>query len=62
MHCGIETLGNTVYISPMGFEERLIAELAAEGLAIDCLLADVAGAPFDPEGDQFAVVIRPKGK
>lgn len=34
MHCGIETLGNTVYISPMGFEERLIAELAARDISV----------------------------
>ena len=34
MHCGIETLDNTVYISPAGFEEKLIAELAARDISV----------------------------
>jgi SAM-dependent methyltransferase len=41
--------------------ERLEAELAEAGFAIDRLLADVAGAAYDPAGHEFAVVARPIG-
>ena len=34
MRCGIETLDNTVYISPKGFEEKLVGELAEWGIPI----------------------------
>ncbi len=38
--------------------ESLATELAAAGLAIDAVLADVTGRPFDPESSIFAVVAR----
>ena len=42
------------YFDPEGVEQ----ELSACGLAVDALYADVAGAPYQPEGDEFAVVAR----
>lgn len=39
--------------------ERLGVELADAGFAVDRLLGDVAGAPYDPAADEFAVVARP---
>jgi len=42
------------YFSP----ETLRGELAAGGFEVVTLLADVAGAPFDAAGDEFAVVAR----
>jgi len=42
------------YFSPEGIER----EFAEGGLAVENLYADVAGAPFDPEGGVFAVVAR----
>lgn len=44
----------TQFFSP----ETLADELARAGLAVDELLGDVAGRPFDPESTQFAVVAR----
>jgi hypothetical protein len=38
--------------------EALEAEFEAAGFTVASRLADVAGAPFDPEGDEFAVVAR----
>jgi SAM-dependent methyltransferase len=38
--------------------ESLASELARAGLAIETLLGDVAGRPFDPQSTQFAVVAR----
>lgn len=42
------------YFSP----EELERELAAAGFGVDGLFADVAGSPFDPAADEFAVVAR----
>ena len=42
------------YFSP----EALKRELGECGLAVDQLYLDVAGSPFNPEGDEFAVVAR----
>ncbi|HEX2883534.1 MAG TPA: methyltransferase domain-containing protein [Candidatus Limnocylindria bacterium] len=41
--------------------EPLETELGAAGFRIDRLLADVAGAPYDPAAHEFAVVARPTG-
>ena len=38
--------------------EALADELEACGLEVEELLGDVAGAPYDPQADQFAVVVR----
>jgi SAM-dependent methyltransferase len=38
--------------------EDLEAEFGAAGLPVESRLADVAGSPFDAEGDEFAVVGR----
>jgi len=40
------------YFSP----ESLEAEFASSGFKVDRLFSDVAGTPFDPESDEFAVV------
>ena len=45
----------TQYFDP----EALTSELAAGGLEVTQLLGDVAGAPYDPAGPEFAVVARP---
>jgi len=37
------------------------AELATGGLVIDERLGDVAGATYDPDGDEFAVIARREG-
>lgn len=42
------------YFSP----ETLTGEFAASGFEVVTLLGDVAGAPFDPAGDEFAIVAR----
>ncbi len=42
------------YFSP----ESLENEFTESGFVIDKLFADVAGSPFDPESDEFAVVAR----
>jgi len=42
------------YFSP----EALQSELAASGFAVEAFYADVAGAPFEPGCDEFAVVAR----
>ncbi|MCB2185146.1 MAG: methyltransferase domain-containing protein [Deltaproteobacteria bacterium] len=39
--------------------ENLQAEFAAAGLAVEEILADVAGTPYDPQGSEFAVIARP---
>ena len=39
----------------------LAAELAAGGLVVDALLADVAGAPYEPDAAEFAVIARRSG-
>jgi len=36
----------------------LVAELEGQGLVVEEVLGDVAGAPFDPAGPEFAVVAR----
>ncbi len=41
--------------------ESLAAELAGFGLCIDGLFGDVAGRTYDPEGHEFAVVVRRAG-
>ena len=38
--------------------DDLRAEFAASGFAVEDVYADVAGAPFDGDGDEFAVVAR----
>jgi len=38
--------------------EALKGELARCGLVVDAIYADVAGAPFDPDSTEFAVVAR----
>lgn len=38
--------------------ESLEAELKAEGLAVDALHANVAGAPYDPQATEFAVIAK----
>ncbi len=38
--------------------ESLEVELAGAGFQVDSVLGDVAGAPFDPAGREFAVVAR----
>jgi len=42
------------YFSP----EDLDKEFAENGLSVEAMLADVAGAPYDPEADEFAVIVR----
>lgn len=44
------------YFSP----ESLENEFSESGFVIEKLFADVAGSPFDPESDEFAVVARRK--
>ena len=34
MHCSIETSDHTVYISPMGFVDKLVAELAERDISV----------------------------
>lgn len=41
--------------------ETLADELEACGLVVEALLGDVAGAPYDPDADQFAVVASRRG-
>ena len=54
----IKTVYNWLqYFSP----ESLTTELAANGFAVTDLWADVAGAPFDPAGQEFAVVMKKAG-
>lgn len=38
--------------------DALVAELAEHGLRAEALLGDVAGAPFDADADEFAVIAR----
>jgi SAM-dependent methyltransferase len=45
----------TQYYDP----DSLAQELAADGFAVTELIGDVAGAPYDPESHEFAVVARP---
>jgi SAM-dependent methyltransferase len=45
----------TQYYDP----DSLADELAAGGFAVSDLLGDVAGAPYDPESREFAVIARP---
>ena len=48
MHCSIETSDHTVYISPMGFADKLVAELAERDIPVLCRrerLILAAGAP-----------------
>jgi SAM-dependent methyltransferase len=47
----------TVHVWCQHFEpDGLAAELETAGLAVTQVLGDVAGAPYDPDGPQFAVV------
>jgi SAM-dependent methyltransferase len=46
------------YLTP----ESLTKEFEKCGFTIESLLADVAGAPFAPENDDFAIVARKKGE
>ena len=45
----------TQYYDP----DSLAEELAADGFAVTELIGDVAGAPYDPQSHEFAVVARP---
>ena len=44
------------YFSP----ETLAEECARAGFAVEALFADVAGAPYNPAGHEFAVIARKK--
>ncbi len=52
---GVRTVYNWLqYFSP----EALQKEFVSGGFEVDALYADVAGAPFEPEGTEFAIVAR----
>lgn len=42
--------------------ETLTEELAVSGLEVVDVLGDVAGSPYDPDADEFAVVVRSMGE